>query len=133
MTATIMQLRRTLGPAALGAALLLLGGCATLNASQVPPVSVGEVVYLSQHHVPPEAIIQKMRDSGSAYRLTASQLADLRAQGVDNSVINYMQGTYLAQAEWEGRQYYDPWWGPRFGVGFGRWGHHWGTGIGIGF
>lgn len=132
MHTTKTHYQRALALAVLGAGMLLISGCASMNATQVPPVSVGEVIYLSQQHMPPEAIIQKMRDSGTVYQLTAAQLADLRAQGVDNSVINYMQGTYLAQAEWMGRQYADPW-GPRFGVGFGHWGHHWGTGFGIGF
>lgn len=38
-----------------------------------------------------EAIIERMRESGAVYRLSASQLADLRAQGVPDKVIDYMR------------------------------------------
>jgi hypothetical protein len=36
-----------------------------------------------------------MRDSGTVYRLTAAQLAQLHDQGVADPVIDYMQQTYL--------------------------------------
>ena len=36
-----------------------------------------------------------MRRSGTVYRLKASQLAQLKEEGVPDSVIDYMQETYL--------------------------------------
>lgn len=42
-----------------------------------------------------DAIIERMRESQAVYRLSASQLADLRAQGAPDKVIDYMQRTYL--------------------------------------
>jgi hypothetical protein len=41
----------------------------------------------------------KIRDSGTVYRLSASQLASLKNEGVPDAVINYMQQTYLDAVE----------------------------------
>ena len=50
---------------------------------------------MSKAGTPPQDIIKIMKDSGTVYRLSASQLADLRQQGVPDPVIDYMQQTYL--------------------------------------
>jgi len=50
---------------------------------------------MSKAGVPMETIIQKMRDSGTTYRLTASQLVQLHEEGVFNAVLDYTQETYL--------------------------------------
>jgi hypothetical protein len=94
---------------------LVLGGCATLNGAARPaPVTVGQIVKWSHEGVPPQDIINLMRDSGTAYRLSASQLADLRQKGVSDAVINYMQQTYLnAVRENQARRDFAYWyWGP---------------------
>ena len=72
-------------------------GCAILGVSrQRPaPVMVPEVVQMSKAGVPVETILQKMRDSETIYRLTASQLVHLHEEGVPNAVLDYMQETYL--------------------------------------
>jgi hypothetical protein len=58
------------------------------------PVTVREVVLLSQHGVPPEQIIAKMRRGGTIYRLSDGQYAEIRKQGVTPGVISYMQRSY---------------------------------------
>jgi hypothetical protein len=74
----------------------LLNGCAALGFEQTkPPVTVSEVVQMSNEDLPAEAIVNKMRHSGTVYRLSAAQLAQLHDQGVQDQVINYMQQTYL--------------------------------------
>jgi hypothetical protein len=50
---------------------------------------------MSQAGVPVETILQQMRDSGTTYRLTASQLVQLHEEGVPDAVLDYMQETYL--------------------------------------
>jgi hypothetical protein len=76
--------------------MTLLGGCATFGVEQsTPPVTVSEVIQMSKAGVPADTILDKMRESQTVYRLTASQLAQLRDQGVANQVIDYMQQTYL--------------------------------------
>jgi hypothetical protein len=95
----------------------LLGGCATLGGEAPPPVTVPEVVQMSKEGVPDYQIISEMRKSGTVYRLSAEELADLRDQGVADPVINYMQRTYLEAvrrrqelADWDNWTNRDGWW-----------------------
>jgi hypothetical protein len=55
------------------------------------PVTVTEIVILSQHGVAPEKIVGKMRRGGTIYLLSETQYADLRKKGVTPVVIVYMQ------------------------------------------
>jgi hypothetical protein len=80
-------------------AALALSGCATLGIGRPRPVTVAQVVAMSRAGEPADAIVAKMRDSGTVYRLSASQLAELRDRGVPDAVIDYMQGTYLAAVQ----------------------------------
>ncbi|HZP86489.1 MAG TPA: hypothetical protein VFB54_06690 [Burkholderiales bacterium] len=97
--------------------LLALAGCA--SAPSKPPVTLEQVVQMSREGVPPGDIIAKMRDSDTVYRLSGSQLARLKQQGVSDEVLDYMQDTYLRDMQLRGRMYaYDPyWWGPYPGWG----------------
>lgn len=74
---------------------LALGGCATFGMASPPPVTVADVQQMIRNRVPTDTILQKMRDSGTVYRLSASQLARLHDQGVPDKILNYMQDTYL--------------------------------------
>ena len=95
-----------------------LGGCARVGFEQTKtPVTVSEVIRMSEEGVPAETIVKKMRDSKSVYRLIAAQLAYLHDQGVADRVINYMQQTYLEAvrgeqnvADWNTREM----WGDHF-------------------
>lgn len=69
--------------------------CSGINLNPTPHVSVAEIISMSKSGEPDDVIIGNIRESGTVYRLTASQLADLRKQGVSDAVINYMQQTYL--------------------------------------
>ena len=74
----------------------LLSGCATLGFEEAkPPVMVSEVIRMTNEGVPAENIVAKMRDSKTVYRLDAAELAQLHDRGVADSIINYMQATYL--------------------------------------
>jgi hypothetical protein len=73
----------------------LLSGCATLGFKQPEPVTVGQVIQMTKEGVPAQAIVQRMRDSGNVYRLTAAQLAELHDLGVADPVLDYMQQTYI--------------------------------------
>ena len=76
-------------------AATVVSGCSGLIKKAEPDVTVDEIVEMSQAGVPEETILDKIHRSGSTYRLTASELADLREQGVADAVINAMQETYL--------------------------------------
>lgn len=133
--------------------ITLLGGCASLGVEQsTPPVTVSDVIQLSKQGVPAETILDKMRESQTVYRLTPSQLAQLRDQGVADQVIDYMQQTYLyavrndqsledwdywtlgADGFWYGGPYYGwpPHWWIRDSYGYSAWGDGWGWGEGDG-
>ena len=74
----------------------LLSGCAPVEFDQsAPPVTISEVIQLSEESVPAEIIVKKMHASKTIYRLNAAQLAHLHDQGVADPVLNYMQETYL--------------------------------------
>ncbi len=75
--------------------LSVLAGCTFSASTPRVPVTVSQILEMSKTGVPPGTIVQKMRDSGTVYRLQASQLAQLKEQGVPNAVLNYMQQTYL--------------------------------------
>jgi hypothetical protein len=65
-------------------------GCAVLGLGgpKPVPVSVPEVVQMSKEGLPAETILQKMRDSETIYRLTASQLVRLHEDGVPETVLD---------------------------------------------
>jgi hypothetical protein len=97
-------------------AITLLSGCATLGAK--PRVTVSEVIQMTKEGITPETIVKTMRDSGTVYRLTAAQLAQLHDQGVADPVIDHMRETYLnavrreqSLTEWDSRE---SMWGPGF-------------------
>ena len=96
---------------------LLLAGCATFRPAAESPVTVPQIIQMSQQKVPASEIIDRMGGSGTVYRLSAAQLANLRDEGVSDPVINYMQQTYLdavqRQQRLEDRDYWtqvDGWW-----------------------
>lgn len=109
--------------------LLPLSGCANLGATLMgeptkPPVTVPQIILMSKEGVPADEIMEKMRESGTVYRLQASQLAQLKEQGVPDAVIDYMQQTYIdavrrdqSLEDWDnwtladdGFWYGGPWW-----------------------
>jgi len=111
----------------LAVVLLLPAGCATTGNNKFKTVTVDEIVHMSKEKVPTDQIIRKIAESGTVYRLSASQLADLRQAGVSNEVINYMQQSYLDAVRREQRRedmrYWSPgpggyWYG---GVPYGWW------------
>lgn len=128
--------------------IALLNGCASFASKHSkPPVTVSEVIQMSKDRLPAETIIEKMRDSESVYRLTASQLAHLHDEGVSDQVIDYMQQTYVSAVRQDQRlEDWDYWtlgpdgfWygGPYYGWPYGwivverRGDQHWG-GSGVG-
>ncbi|MFI5332059.1 MAG: hypothetical protein ACHQ2F_13650 [Desulfobaccales bacterium] len=110
----------------LTAVLLFPAGCATTGTIQFKTVTVDEILQMSKDKVPDEQIIKKIAESGTIYRLSASQLANLRQAGVSDQVINYMQMTYLdavrREQSREDLRYWNPsggyWYG---GVPYGWW------------
>ncbi len=78
-------------------ALFCLVGCATTG----PRLTSQQIVSMSKAGVPADQILQRMKESGTVYRFSASELARLKEQGVPDAVIDYMQSTYLADVRRE--------------------------------
>jgi hypothetical protein len=93
-------------------AAVLMAGCETINhqdrevlrAHDVPPnvydkmlygdpLSLSDVIALSQRGVPPGLIIHYMDQSDTAYRLRKADVKQLRSAGVSEQVISYMLST----------------------------------------
>jgi hypothetical protein len=77
---------------------LLAAGCASLPALPPPPTTA-EIVQMAKDGAGAEAIIKRIEASRGVYPLPASEFARLRAAGVPDQVIDFMQRTYL-DATW---------------------------------
>ena len=56
-----------------------------------PPVSINDVIQMTQSHISDDIIIGQIRSSASAYALTAADITMMKQQGVSDRVIAYMQ------------------------------------------
>jgi hypothetical protein len=112
--------------------------CVVYNPYSQQQVSVPDIVQMSKDGLSSKAIISDLRHTHSVYTLKADQLAKLRDEGVQDSVINYMQKTHLdavrrdqsiadSYYSWSGG-YYGPYGGFGFGWPFGYYGYGWGFG-----
>ena len=70
--------------------LLVLSGCATFYTPRTP-LPIAEVVNLSKSGAPPATVTQRIRDSGTSYALRGSDFAKLKALGVPEPVLDYLQ------------------------------------------
>jgi hypothetical protein len=115
--------------------VIFLQGCAVYQPNIVSAVPVSDIVQMSKDHVSSKDIIHDLRRSHSVYLLPADQLAALKNEGVQDSVINYMERTHMdyirrnQQAEdsysmWPGYGY--GFYGPYFGWPYYGWGWGWG-------
>lgn len=101
---------------AVAAAALTLAGCATLGEPLPPPPSLADIVAAARAGEPAQQIIERMQRSHAVYRLPASTLANLREQGVPDSVIDHMQSVHLDVVRFEESMralgFRGPGWGP---------------------
>lgn len=104
---------RTLAHWIFALALAGIAGCASVGSPRPSPPLTDEVVKMSQAGKPAEEIIKLMQDSRAVYKLTGSQLGELRQQGVPDKVIDYMLETQLDAVRREEALYRPlppPWW-----------------------
>lgn len=106
---------------------LLMAGCETINqqdrtvlrAHNVPqdvydkmlygdPLSLDDVIALSQRAVPPGLIIHYMDETDTAYRLRKADVKQLRAAGVNEEVLSYMLSTGAPYGPYRGGYAYPP-------------------------
>jgi hypothetical protein len=110
-------------PTALAIFVILLAGCARQPAPE--PVTLPQILQMSQAGIPAAEIIDRLRLAGTVYRLEASRLAQLRDEGVPDEVIDYMQQTYLDAVRRDQRLREMRYWTPG-GPGYWYGGPHYG-------
>jgi hypothetical protein len=69
---------------------LLFSGCAALFTPR-QPLPIAQVVELSKSKASPDDVIQRIRTSGTTYQLRGSDFAKLKAQGVPDPVLDFLQ------------------------------------------
>ncbi len=108
---------------------MLLQSCAVSNEYVQSSIPVSDIVKMSKDGVSSKDIIKDLRRSHSVYFLKADQLANLRNEGVQDSVLNYMEKTHI-QAIRRNQQAEDYYYG---GPGYGWYGPGWGWGWPYGY
>ncbi len=112
----------------------LLKSCVVYSPAYQASLPVDEIVKMSKEGVPSKNIISDIRKSHSVYTLRAADLARLRDEGVQDSVINFMEKTHMDAIRREERMYdyyydYPGWYSPYWGFNYG-WPYYWGWGYG---
>jgi hypothetical protein len=119
----------------------------------LPKLPTAELVRMSREGKTADQIIAKIKETGSRYELSPSQMIELHAQGVGTEVLDYIQSARaqelrdrvaeeINQREQrhaddlrreqalrrEGFYFYDPWWPayPYFGLNWGHPFHYYG-------
>jgi len=79
------------------ASLLLFVALSACAAVYTPrqPMPIDEVVRLSKSNTSPQEIIARIRSSGTAYALRGSDFAKLKAAGVPDPVLDYLQQSFV--------------------------------------
>jgi hypothetical protein len=76
-------------------ALLILPALASGATPYVAPLPIGEVVSLSNSEAGPEQVLQRIRSTGTTYALRGSDFAKLKAAGVSDPVLDYLQQSFV--------------------------------------
>ena len=74
--------------------LLSASGCARWYTPRTP-LPIAEVVKLSKSNASPQQVIQRIRDSGTTYALRGSDFPKLKALGVADPVLDYLQQSFV--------------------------------------
>ena len=74
--------------------LLSVSACARWYTPRTP-LPIAEVVKLSKSNASPQQVIQRIRDSGTTYSLRGSDFPKLKALGVADPVLDYLQQSFV--------------------------------------
>lgn len=100
----------------------LLHSCAAYS-PEVKPVTLPDIVQMSNDKVSSKNIINEIKKSHTAYTLKASEYTKLQQQGVADSVVNYMLKTHINLIQYNKQMqdsyYWSPWYGGYWHGGFG--------------
>jgi hypothetical protein len=78
-----------------------VASCSTVGEKRPPPPTLEQVVQMSRDGMPANEIVARLVYTRAAYRVTGSQFAKLKEQGVPDEVLDYLQEANLALARAE--------------------------------
>jgi hypothetical protein len=115
--------------------IAVLQSCVVYRPDTSQLITVPAVIQMSKDGLSSKDIINQIRQSHTAYNLKADQLVKLHEQGVQDSVINYMEETKIDLAQ-QNQRYagsynwwpYDGFYYGGFGWGGPFYGYGWGWG-----
>jgi hypothetical protein len=73
----------------------LAGFRACMAFALTQPLAIAEAIKMSQSGTPPEEVIQRIRDSKTTYALRGSDFGKLKAVGVSDPVLDYLQQSFV--------------------------------------
>jgi len=117
------------------AGIAVLQSCVVYRPNTSQLVTVPDVVQMSKDGISSKDIINEISQSHTAYNLKADQLVKLHEEGVQDSVINYMEETKIDLVQQNQRYAVSSNWWPYDGFfygGFGWGGPYYGYGWGWG-
>jgi hypothetical protein len=85
-------------------------GCSTLTGPPPKPLTQQEIIELAKSGATDAQILERIRQSRTAYRLTASEIIALHNAGVSFTVIDYMLQTYIERVREDQRYLDERWW-----------------------
>ena len=110
----------------IAAGIALLQSCAVDRTYTSQMVTVPDIVQMSKDGQSSKNIIKEIKKSHTVYSLKADQLLKLRDQGVQDSVLNYMEETKIKAIRRDQRYAYPYYWsGAPGGYFYGPYG--WGS------
>lgn len=106
-------MHRTLAPSlSVVSIVVLITGCRSYQVLPPEPVTLEQIISMSQEGRTPEEIIAEIEKSRTLYELSADDVMMLSEGGVDPRVIDHMLETHrrFLRSRWR----YDPYWYPYY-------------------
>jgi hypothetical protein len=125
----IINLKRVMSLFLFVATVVILQSCVVYRPSAEQLVTVPDIIQMSKDGLSSKDIIRDIRQSHTAYDLKADQLIKLHEQGVQDSVINYMEDTKTELIQQNQRYAGSSYWWPYDGFYYGGFG--WGSPYGM--
>ncbi len=123
----LMSIKSKVVLAIIAAGLVILQSCVVYRpySDNSNLLTVPEIIKMSKEGVSSMNIINEIKKSHTAYGLKADQLANLREEGVQDSVINYMEQTRIDLIQSDQRYADSSYWWPADGFFYGAFGWGW--------
>jgi len=110
-------------------AVTILQSCVVYRPNTEQLVTVPDIIQMSKDGLSSKDIISEIRQSHTAYNLKADQLVKLRDEGVQDSVLNYMEETKIDAIQQNQRYAASSNWWPYDGFYYGGFGLGWPYGM----